>query len=490
MAQVLSVAINFVRSRRRIVDPREIRYTCFVPPTLTELKQVIDSGDFNKLISEVESQVFDAKGQPYQLENGPTAKREFSKDVAAFANSRGGCIFIGMRTEKDPLYNGEKIVEVRPIPQAKFDPSQYQKVLAEWLHPQPKGVEIRCVPFGEDPTKGVGVIFVPVQDDRTKPFLIKRVIGENEKSSELMIGYVERRIDETQVRTVEELHHALKLGFDFEREILGRIANLESLIERHFSATTAAKSEQREETLKERIGRMTDAAEDMKEQRNIILSVMPTEDTELRSIFSDRPNSIRRQLEEPQPLRTNGWDLRTGGQAKFIGGELIRVEGYRSIIDLYRDGTFIFGGLIHRNFLAWSDEADAQLHPLALAEVVINFAQFYKLVLDDCRISPSHLEFRVDLRNLWLGKNKTYLPAGPVLDHAWGWSNKPKREAPESTWSHTFQVSSSEYNYERIAFRLIHEMYIWFGHSEESIPYRKETDTGPAIDADAIANIH
>jgi len=31
--------------------------------TLTELKQVIDSGDFNQLIGEVESQVCDAKGR-------------------------------------------------------------------------------------------------------------------------------------------------------------------------------------------------------------------------------------------------------------------------------------------------------------------------------------------------------------------------------------------------------------------------------------------
>lgn len=148
---------------------------------------------------------------------------------------------------------------------------------------------------------------------------------------------------------------------------------------------------------------------------------------------------------------------------------MIRVEGYRSIIDLYRDGTFIFGGLTHRNFLAWSDTADARLHPLALAEVVISFARFCQLVLGDFRIAPSHLEFRGDLRNLWLGKEKTRLPAGPVPDHEWGWLNKPLREAPEDTLSHTFQVPSKGYSSDHVAFRLIHELYIWFGHSEESI---------------------
>lgn len=63
---------------------------------------------------------------------------------------------------------------------------------------------------------------------------------------------------------------------------------------------TIAKSlEQREETLKKRIARLIHDAKDMKEQRNFVLSVMPTEHTELRTIFSDRPDSVKRQLEAP-----------------------------------------------------------------------------------------------------------------------------------------------------------------------------------------------
>ena len=226
-----------------------------------ELKQVIDSRDFNKLIGEVEGELFDVKGQPYRFEDGSDAKREFSKDVAAFANTRGGSILIGMHTKSGPLHTGEEIDEIRPIPKANFDPDQYRKILAEWLYPQPMGVEILLAPFGLDDAKGVGVIFIPPQDDRAKPFLIKRVIGENKKSTELMIGYVERRIDGTEVRSVAEIHHALKVGLSFEREILGRIANLESLLERQFSAKIAAESlEQREETLTKRIARLIDEA--------------------------------------------------------------------------------------------------------------------------------------------------------------------------------------------------------------------------------------
>jgi hypothetical protein len=248
-------------ARLDIVDPKEVGYTCFVPFTLIELKQVIDSGDFDKFIGEVEGQLLEVKGRPYRFEVGSDAKREFAKDVAAFANARGGGILIGMHTKTGPLHTGEEIVEIRPIPGSTFNPDQYRKILAEWVYPKPAGVEILLAPFGPDAAKGVGVIFIPPQDDRAKPFLIKRVISEDKKSSELMIGFVERRVDGTEVRTIAEIHHTFRVGLSFEREILGRIANLESLVGQHFSAKIASESlEQREESLTKRIARLIDEA--------------------------------------------------------------------------------------------------------------------------------------------------------------------------------------------------------------------------------------
>jgi hypothetical protein len=226
----------------------------------------------------------------------------------------------------------------------------------------------------------------------------------------------------------------------------------------------------------------------MREQRHLTLSAMPIERGELRTVFSERPGSIRREIEEPQSLRSRGWDLRTGDRAKFIDGELIRVEGNRSIIDLYRDGTLIFGGLINCDFLAWSDKTDSRLHPLALTEVVINFARLYQHVLEDLRTPPSRLEFRVELRNLWLGSDKTSLPAGPVTDPWWE-SRAALRLAPADTWGYKLVVPAEAYIPDRVAFQLVRELYLWFGHSEESIPYKKDTDAGTVSDADAIASI-
>lgn len=228
-----------------------------MPLTLAELKQVTDLCQFDHVIGEIEGQCFDAKGQPYRFEDGADTKREFAKDVVAFANSRGGVILIGLQTKTGPFQAGEEVESIRPLPAALFDPDQHRKILAEWVYPQPTGVEILFKQFGEEPGKGIGVVFVPLQDDLAKPFLIKRVIGENRKTSELLIGYVERRIDGTEVRTVADLHHALKIGLNLERELLGRIANLETMMDQHFSAKATAETlEQRESALRSRIDRL------------------------------------------------------------------------------------------------------------------------------------------------------------------------------------------------------------------------------------------
>ena len=83
----------------------------------------------------------------------------------------------------------------------------------------------------------------------------------------------------------------------------------------------------------------------IKNSRCMIIAAMPRQAAELKTIFSEQPESIRRKLESPPRLRASGWDLPTLAQAKILRGELIRVvERNRMIVDLYRDGTLILGG--------------------------------------------------------------------------------------------------------------------------------------------------
>jgi hypothetical protein len=223
---------------------------------LKNLKEIIETHGFERLLGEVENQFFDAKGQPYKFDVGIDAKREFAKDVAAFANANGGYIFVGFATGRAAVRAGDEITEPRPLDHAHFDSDRYHKVLEEWVFPQPAGVDIDWVQFGADKAKGIGVIFVPPQNEESKPFLITRAIGDK-KSTELLIGYVERRLDRTEVRTVVEIHHALRNGLNLGRELLGRIANIELLLERNFSEKKETETaEKKAQVLNQRIARL------------------------------------------------------------------------------------------------------------------------------------------------------------------------------------------------------------------------------------------
>jgi hypothetical protein len=227
---------------------------------LNDLKEIVANSGFDRLIGEVEGQFFDAKGQPYRFDSGVDAKREFAKDVAAFANASGGYILIGFATKPAAVRAGEEVSEARPIHHAEFDSDRHRKILAEWLYPQPMAVDVNWVPFGKDKVKGIGVIFVPPQNERSKPFLIRRAMGDR-KSTELLIGYPERRHDRTEARNIVEIHQALRTGLNLELELFGRIANIELLVERHFSAKAEAETaEKREQLLKERIARLLEDA--------------------------------------------------------------------------------------------------------------------------------------------------------------------------------------------------------------------------------------
>jgi hypothetical protein len=231
---------------------------------LKDLDEIARNGDFGRLVGEVEDQFFDVKSQPYGFDENVVAKREFAKDVSAFANAGGGYILVGFSTKKTNVQSVEEVEEPRPIDCSRFDGDQHRKILEEWLYPRPS-VEIHWKQFGTDQTKGIGVIIVPPQDERSKPFLIKRA-QEGNKSTELMIGYAQRRQDRTEVGRIEAIHQAIRTGLNYERELQGRFAGLESgfsrlesMIGRHFDAKAQADgTESRNDLLKGRIARILD----------------------------------------------------------------------------------------------------------------------------------------------------------------------------------------------------------------------------------------
>jgi hypothetical protein len=224
----------------------------------------------------------------------------------------------------------------------------------------------------------------------------------------------------------------------------------------------------------------------MHAQRVLILTACPTKPSELKTLFSKQQDSIRVRLENPQPLRYSGWDLGTHDQARSIEGKLARVvNGSRKVMDLYRDGCLIFAGLADSHFLAWGTENNLKLNPLAVIELMVNFTRFYSLVLDDMRERPKEVLFTIELRNMHLAGTKTFLmPYGiKSIDFL---SGRGAKEAPGDIWRTQLAAQTDLYDADRIAYELVRELYIWFGHEDEVIPYTVVDGGTTRIDAKQI----
>lgn len=197
--------------------------------SLDELRAIIESRDFERLVGTVENAYFDCKRQPYGVDNNEAQKRELAKDVSAFANAGGGFIFIGFRTEKNTTHSGDEVTAIRPFDQSLIDHSRYEQIIAAWIYPMVERLSIAW--FDMSDAKGIAVITIPPQRERTKPFLIKKTI-DGTKTVETVFGYAERRGDVTDIRSVIDLQRALQAGFSYHEEIAVRLDSLAALVER------------------------------------------------------------------------------------------------------------------------------------------------------------------------------------------------------------------------------------------------------------------
>jgi hypothetical protein len=102
------------------------------------------------------------------------------------------------------------------------------------------------------------------------------------------------------------------------------------------------------------------------------------------------------------------------------------------------------------------------------------------------RIEPQSLQVEVRLCNLVRDSTGTSLPAGPINNVGWTLGSKP---APSAEWSRTISLDPTTYEPARAAFLLLREVYVWFGHPEEAIPYTTGTGDDKSVDVAGITAI-
>lgn len=455
------------------------------------LELIVEKREFDTLIGKCESKFFDCKTVGYKLPD-EEEKYELAKDVSSFANANGGFIFIGINTKKNEFRDCDEIRKICAFEQGKCKKSQYFDVIRTWIYPSINDIDFKWYPIDENSDKGIFIIKIPAQRKDLKPFLITRTLKESGGFSTSLFGYCERKQDENEPKSVEELQVLLRDGLNYSENIESRFQGIEATTQTILKLLSPPekKAEKFEEVVKvdERIEYSLQGV-GLNQKRAMVLSAYPESVVRLRTIFSSDLQSIKHKLEYPPTIRKSGFDLRTLDRANIIGEKFCRVTyGDRKVIDLYEDGALVAGFKADDDYLCWAMK-ELKINPVVLVESVFTFILFYEQVIEDMDTKPDKVNFRIDLHNLHLSGKKNYL-VPDALGTVGNIFEDMRKFAPENSWSsENIKVDLENFQVASVAYKIVREIYLHFGIEVNKIPYTREPNGNGIIDIEQIKSI-
>jgi len=461
--------------------------------TVDDIKEIVESGGWSRLIGQRESDCFDCKKTGYDL-RAPAQKQELVKDISSFANADGGFVLLGVETKKSASHPGDEVTGLRPFPSGLLDPAQYHNVLDDWVIPKLEGVSVEWVAEASGRTQGFGIIHIPAQPELRKPFVISKVVLESGRRRDMLVGYAQRNRDTSQPATATEVARWISDGRIYQTLIQTRLDEISAKLSGPASASAAAASQAPpgNEQIWERI-RASLAPTGLINRPHYVLAASPDIGTEARTLFASGPGTITRVLENPPVLRHSGWSLETLDRARIIEGRFRQLtNGDDKVLRLYRDGTLVFAAAADAEFLGWADSDEEfrdnpRLNSLALIEVTYLFCLCYAEVLKDLAKAPHS----VDLWSLLGGLRHTgtarpvFLNPHPV-DAVQFRLNRDIGEAPLDSFFDHVNVRAEGFDAEAAAYEVIRELYVWFGIEPSLIPYVLSVNGVMKVDTEAI----
>ena len=457
--------------------------------TREKTEAIVEAGNWLGLVGEIESDFLECKGTPYDLAN-ESHRLELAKDVSALANAEGGLLLLGISTKKSATLAFDEIAELKAFPSSIFSRQQYLDVIAEWVYPTIDGLRAEWRQNASDATRGFGVVWVPAQQPGRGPFIISKTVLTSGRRTEILFGYAERKLDVNDPATAGDLQRWLRDGMGFQRTIEQRLEELRQLLLVPGSAPPPAVPD-----MTARIENTLEAT-GLREKPHYVLAAYPLQTSLLPTVFAHEPGSPARLLEGPPVLRRGGWSLETLNPAAIMEGKYLRVvSGRRKVIDLYRDGAFIFAGLADPSFLGAVSANERlkhlpKLNTLALVEVTYLFCLFYAAIIELLEPAPTRIAIRRVLGHMHNdeGKLRTYVNPTP---------NDSIQQLTEDNWDITFvapkdaaddvlEFEAALYDPGQAAYQLIENLFLWFGVPPGRVPYSTEALGKGVINTTAI----
>ena len=466
---------------------------------MTEVEEILASGEFDKLVGTIEHETLDGKSGIY-VTTDPLGKVELTKDIAAFANSSGGYILIGVQTKENPQHKGEDIISVSPVKQDVCNWDSWKDIVNQHIYPSlGQHLRIKWHASRQDPSKGIIAIRVSPDCESGFPYLIDHVgVGLSQGiATGKLFGFYQRIEDDSKAMRIEELRELLKRGMD-SADILTKLTDIQITLatsKMEKPAPSSSEAETKLPTTEEppippiakpgidateigkRLGELRRAV-GLESTPAIALGAFPSNSIEFERLFDSRISQEARLIEHPPVFRQSGFDLNTHGQSEIIQGTRLRcIAKNRKAVELWKDGALLFIGRGDDSFLGWAvgqySKSTLLINNLALTEVVTLFfrlcEQAYKLAIP----APNKLVVQLTLTsdaptppNYELGTN---VSNSYFIEPHGGIAPTPSGKFETTTEFENMDVYAE-------AFKLLSKVYNWFGYRNSDIPYQELDD--------------
>jgi len=181
--------------------------------TIDELLGLLRFGDFGSILGVREDVRIEFKRElNLKLDS---EKHKLAKTVAAFANSGGGMLLVGVSSDRDPTTRSDYASELVYVPFP--DEGGYYKALNDLLYPQ---IKVTIETFGSAPNCLLAVSVVSA--DLESPILVTKTVDEDLKGGSIFGYYKRTEIESAHVKCAE-VHALIQAG-----QKLNQIGNLQN----------------------------------------------------------------------------------------------------------------------------------------------------------------------------------------------------------------------------------------------------------------------
>ena len=472
--------------------------------SLTEIENILSSGEHESIIGKAENEKLEFKQEPYRLDIN-SQKIELVKDVSSFANHEGGLIIIGVKTQTKETHIGDEAVKFRYVDNTLFNTQQYLDIIRDWIYPHITGIELIPFPSKQDATKSLFVIKIPLQTNENKPYLIKPIINENEKRSEIIFGIFKRQFDRSQHTKIEQIHSIIKDG-QKNNQILDKLDSIEIQLQNKSTNNNNISADLSEKTSKTPIKILSEEISSNKSldtqintalkivnldsKPSFALGVKPVYPLNLGELFSSADHPLVKLLNTPPYFREEGFNIDSGDNSKIIQGKLRRASiDEDRLLELWKNGSLIFCSTAGTSFLTWSGQDPNSntyiVNPLALSESIYLFLLLTNKILYTANSDTMDVHITFMLSNLIHGNISLGMCPGNLKSFAWRFKENIHR-APKNSFKEIITGSVSEDELPKLAFNIVSSLYEWFGLEHDKIPYTSKINNYSIIDKNKI----